>query len=471
MVLLSTVALAASLDNLEIGGPWGSPTATDGTAAWWNPAGMAAGKGTRIELEGAPTFATINFDRADPHGGHDEYQLGGVVPFLGVVSDFGVEGFGAGLTLAVPFVRGGREVGEEDSDLADRGFPGVPVAGTGSYVMRDGNSQALWLGLGAAYEYKDILAIGASAALIHSDWRAIVDSDTLPTLDEQITAQGEESGYTDDMLESPDYKATLDFTGLSANAVTFSAGIRVKPAETVAIGVAYMNGAHLENKGDFHGIFQCPPTSDTIGRYGVEDLGLCYATVDADATVTYDLPRRIHGGIAFYPVEAVRLEAMGGWVQWSTYQDFHITVANAQVEQEQAGDVVNQERYWARDNQDSFWAALDGKVRIADRVTLGARVLYDKSAIPDAALSTNNYDADTVAPTVLAAVRLGPMELGASYTHHFLATRTVTDSAYAMALPNPDLSDYETDRYYYPHANGTYSGYINRIGVQVRAKF
>ncbi|HNH47663.1 MAG TPA: hypothetical protein PKY30_11520, partial [Myxococcota bacterium] len=115
MILLLSLlpsSIAASLDNLEIGGPWGSPTATDGSAAWWNPGSVAAGKGTRLLLEGAPTFATISFDRADPAGGEDKLSLVGAVPFVGLATDAGVKGLGLSLTLAVPFVRGGNEVSE-----------------------------------------------------------------------------------------------------------------------------------------------------------------------------------------------------------------------------------------------------------------------------------------------------------------------------------------------------------------------
>lgn len=455
-MILAASALAASLDNLEMGGPWGSPTATDGTAPWWNPAGMAAGKGTRIELEIAPTWASFEFERAEPDGGLDAYTLSGVVPFLGVVTDFGVDGLGVGLGAGAPFVRGGKEVEE---------------GGSGRFHMIDGNSQTLWAGVGGAYEIEDLVAIGVTGGIYYSTWRAKLDSDTVPTLDAEIAAKGEESGYTEELLEDPDYSAHLDFDDLHDVAFMFSAGIRVRPIEELAIGVAYVHGAEIENEGDVAMQFECPPQSDVIGRYGVEELGLCDAAVSAKGKIGYSLPRRVHGGIAWWPAEDVRIEAMGGWVQWSVFDDYEITVEEAEVENPDAGAIVNQHRYWARANQDSFWLALDGKVRIADRVTLGAKMMYDKAAIPDEALSSNNWDGDTIAPSLLAAVRLGPVELGASYTHHFVATRTVTDSKFAMYLPNPDLSDYETDRWYYPHANGTYRGAVNRLGIQLRAKF
>ena len=63
LLLLSAFAHAANVDNLEIGGLWGSPGATDATALWWNPAGLAADTGTRVHLEGAPTLAGIKYDR------------------------------------------------------------------------------------------------------------------------------------------------------------------------------------------------------------------------------------------------------------------------------------------------------------------------------------------------------------------------------------------------------------------------
>ena len=104
-LLQAGVAQAASLDNLEMGGPWGTPAATDATAVWWSPAGLAMGHGTRVLIEGAPTFAVINVDRSDPHGGPDQIRLQGAVPFAGVATDLGLHGlanayFGGDLVAA-----------------------------------------------------------------------------------------------------------------------------------------------------------------------------------------------------------------------------------------------------------------------------------------------------------------------------------------------------------------------------------
>jgi hypothetical protein len=75
---------------------------------------------------------------------------------------------------------------------------------------------------------------------------------------------------------------------------------------------------------------------------------------------------------------------------------------------------------------------------------------------------------------------LTPIEkigIGASFGHYFLADRVVTDSAYSVGLAqaDPDAEDYyagspERDRYFYPSANGTYTGTINRIGIVLKAQ-
>ena len=110
--LIST-ANAASLDLLEVGGPYGTPAATNATASFWNPAGLAMDQGTRFTLEGAPAFANVDIsvDGAGEYwGGEDQYTYFGVAPFAGVATDFGVDGLGVGLSLSVPFAKGAKAV-------------------------------------------------------------------------------------------------------------------------------------------------------------------------------------------------------------------------------------------------------------------------------------------------------------------------------------------------------------------------
>ncbi len=458
-MFLIAAAFGASLDNLEIGGPWGSPTAVDATSGWWNPAGFALGQGTRIQLEGAPTFATVTYDRAEPHAGTDVVTLAGLVPFVGVASDLRLRGLGIGAALAVPFARGGEE---------------LTPPGPGAYHLMSGMSQGIYFLAGGAYNFRDLVSIGATAGLLQTHWSAEAATDIMPDLKHAILEKDptQDPGYTDSDLENPDYSAILNIDSLSDVVPTFSVGLQARPMPQLTLGVAYIHGGRVRNVGDAVVSFGCPPQSDTIGRFGSESFGLCDATLNAAASVAYALPSRIHAGVAFKPIEAVRLEALGGRVFWNVYEDFDIAITEVatrnQLANPQAATLVEQNRLWARANTDSFWGGLDVKGYFADRFTAGARVLYDQSAVPDAALSTNNYDADTVMLSGLFAVSfLSHLQLGASITQQFLAERDVSTSSFYMTIDNAPAAD----RWNYPHANGVYNAKVTRLGVSLMAEF
>jgi len=164
---------------------------------------------------------------------------------------------------------------------------------------------------------------------------------------------------------------------------------------------------------------------------------------------------------------------MGGWVNWSVFDRYSITIYDAENLNELANadtaDLVNQERAWARANQDSYWGGLDAKWQPHDLWLVGGRALFDRSAVPSWALSPNNYDADTLMLSALAAITpLRQLQVGLSFTHHVVATRVVDDSLFTMTLSQANR---HADAWNYPHANGTYNGYTERFGVQVRGTF
>ena len=349
-MLLLSAAHAASLDNLEVGGVWGTPTATDASAVWWNPAGISAGHGTRILLEGAPTFAVITYDRAEPNGGSDVYRFSGVVPYAGVASDLGVHGLGIGAGLAVPMARGGVE---DD------------MPGTGQWHMQDGDIKVIHAMLGGGYTFFDRVSVGVAGHLVRSTWKARVSNDTLPDLMNAIEEEDPEAEltYTDEDLENPDYKATLQFDELADTTFTWSAGARVQVNRQIALGVSYVHGFRVDNEGNLTISFGCPPETDKIGRFAAERTGTCYTDVHAKAIVGYDLPSRINLGLLWEPVDAVSVTAMGGWVHWSVYDDFDVTVKDSDIETDDGKKLIEQTKPWARENHDSGWAGLDAKFR------------------------------------------------------------------------------------------------------------
>ena len=468
MLILVSLSLAASIDNLEVGGPWASPTTTDGSAGWWNPAGFAAQKGTRIFLEMAYLDATFELDRADPHGGPDPYTLSGLTPSFGVATDLGLDHLGpgrlgAGLFFGIPFARGGIEVNQP---------------GSGSYAMMDGYSRAAWLGVGVAYDIKDMLSIGVTGGMYYSMWGALVNQDSMPDLKHSIEegGGGDFITYTDEQLEDPDYAATMNFQDMSDTAFNFSAGMMLHPNDRFAISATYIHGARVDNVGLVEGKFACPPNNDDpFGNAAADANGLCTTDITGVGSVGYDLPARVQGGIMVKPVQWLRLEAMGAWVRWSEYDDFDIAISNSEGTDangtaltDLAKDLIESPRPWARANEDSFWVALDSKVTVAEKWTFGARYWFDKAAVPDFALSSNNWDADEHIVSGLVAYRpLRFFDVGLSYTHHFCAERVVTNSAFYQTVEGEPAEA----RWNYPQMNGTYSGAVDRVALVLRGNF
>lgn len=458
IVALSGPAFGASLDNIEVGGVWGGPLAENPTAIWWNPAGLARTPGTQVFVEGAPTFGAVHFTRNDPYnGGSDTYRLQGVLPFAGVSSDFGVPGLGAGLALEVPFVRGGAADGQP---------------GPGSFAFRTGSIRALYGTAAVGYAPKGSpIAIGGSFSFVRSEWKANLDSELTTSLDAQITAMHQQSGYTDAQIEDQDYATNLDFGLLHDETYTFGFGIR-GDFDPIKVSVAYSHGESVNNQGPVTLHFHCPPQSDTIGRFGAEAFGLCNTDLNANAAVAYSLPSRIHGAIAYTLDDKLTAQFMGGYVLWHAYKDFDITIRDVEnlndLSNPNTATLVNQHRLWARDNVDSYWLAGDVKGRIGDKVIVGGRLLFDRYAVPDALLSPNNVDNSLVEVTPMGTYQATPwLRLGVTYGHSFFFQRVVTNSAFKVTLAD----DRPEDRFFYPQMNGNYGGGIDRFGIVVDGRF
>jgi long-subunit fatty acid transport protein len=195
--------------------------------------------------------------------------------------------------------------------------------------------------------------------------------------------------------------------------------------------------------------------------------------VKAHGTVGYRLPSRFMGSLQAEVAPGVLVEAMGGYVMWSVFDDFDIVVKDTDelndFANEETHTKVDQHRTWARDNVDSFWVGTDIKAEVGELTTVGGRVMFDKSAVPTEVLSPNNYDTDTIMLSGMVAYEAVPgIQFGLSFTEHMAAARTVTSSAFGMSV-DPELR--REDRYFYPQMAGTYRSSIHRFGISVRGQF
>ncbi|MEZ4238965.1 MAG: outer membrane protein transport protein [Myxococcota bacterium] len=500
--LAAAPARAAGLDLLEVGGPWGTPGATNPSAIWWNPAGLAVGGGTQFLVEAAPLLGSVTAQRDNPsygdvdpsvyfegpfdpppdtydYSGTDKLSTLGVVPFLGVSSNFMVPGLGVGLGLAVPTARGG---------ASDQEW------GANRYAIRAGDIRAIHAMAGASYQILNKVALGASVSFVNSSYYADTDTSTYPDLAVAVREQIDTAPFQDGYAEQRGYTTTAVLGGekgdghgaLTDQAMTFGAGVYLTPiGNKLGISLAYNHGVRLDNEGDLTLKFQCPPQWDAFSRLGATSRGLCDAdtgngvVAQGTGSVGYRLPSRIHLGVVLRPIDRVRLEVMGASVMWSSFSDYEIGTnvkadqfleyANSPELADEAAALVSKPRLWARDAQDTFWVGADGKVRLTNMFSAGARVLYDHHAIPSASVSANNADFDALILGAMGQVNpIDQLGIGLSFSQQVLMSRTVTDSAFALTV---DPESAKPARYFYPSANGKYSGSITRLSLAVSGHF
>ena len=449
LCLLLGSVMAASLDTVEVGGPFGTPTTRDATATWWNPAGLAW-QGTRFTLEAAPTWGALTVDRAAPNPGTQSWSGASIVPFLGLAHS-PRRGPSFGAALAIPYATGGQE----------------DERGVGSFSMRSGSVVAAYGLAGAAWAPAPWLSVGGVVAGIHSSWSSTVDMDTVPDLHQGLLEMGEASPYTDASLEDPRYAATAQFQGLTGTGVSGGAGLALT-GKKVRFGAAYHRGTRIANRGDAEIQFGCPPSSDAIGRFGAEAKGVCHSRVKADAKSVTTLPDRIHVGLTYAHRDRIEVTAMGGWVGWSADDQMEITLGNVAEKNPGMGDLAAQavegERVRQVGARDTVFGGLDVKGRPNPELTVGGRVLYDQAAIPDHTMSPSSADFETLRLTGLVAYDVRPgVELSISAGGVLAAPRTISDSDLGVSIEEPNAPELS-----YPHGNGTYSKDMGRIGLAIR---
>ena len=495
LLLALGTASAASLDLLDVGGIWGTPGATNPTAIWWNPAGLALTKGPQVLAEGAPTIGGLVFDRKNPTyepidpefaydvdgDGEDDFETDwsgserigfvGVVPFLGLSTTIpGVKGLAFGAGLYVPYARTG---------TSSEKF------GPGRYHVRSGGIQVVNVSLGGAYQIADVLAIGAAVDVMNSSWGVDVDTEYYTALGPEIAADPNlgdgdiPEQFHDAYTEARGYTSNLQFDPLRTRAVTFGAGLYLTPVKGVGISASYRHGASVTHSGGMRYVFACP--EDALSKIAAGVTGICNgegANVRGKAKVSYRYPSRVNASVVLETVPKLRLELMGGLVFWSQFEEYSVSTkvtnasqfdASSDTRAEETAELVSQDRTWARDNRNAPWFGVDSKIDLSPKWTLAGRVVVDTPAVPSAVMTPNNVDMVDIAMTGGAILTPAPMvDIALTYTRHQWIGRTITNSQFSIATFQQDRTP---DRFFYPESNGDYSGGVHRLGLSVRGRF
>jgi long-chain fatty acid transport protein len=468
-VLTSTLALtwiatahAASIAAPGvIATPDGGAVTADPSAIYFNPAALGGTQGVNVLMDAQAAFihveatATRN-DRIDPNTGsaYDPMVADVIVPvgLLGASWKAIPERLAVGIAAYDPFAGGGIYLDEngEPNTRAHGRYHGVAVelfslAVTPAVAVTV--IEGLHAGGGVTWNYDKIDALQAADPL-----------GTEGISPEQLDQSPPEDPYGYDVL--------LDASA-SGSHWSWNAGVMFNRFPLLQAGASYTSGGTFNATGD--ATVDLPAALSTTGEA---------TTIPAKAAFTIELPPIARLYLASQLNEKLLIGAGVNYEMWNVCcgteeTDVHVVVTNKDGEAIGADDGsaigIAKDQYNPARTWNAATFVLYGGYQLTPALWLGARGEYNQYAVPDYSVNAVNLDFENVGAMLGARYKIGKnLVLGVSYSHFFLFSRTITDSAWDRRDGNERFSP---ELPYKANANGTYSGYANNVGLRVAANF
>ncbi len=419
LVALPTFALASGLGAARFGGEHGHPTTDNVTAIYFNPAGLSLRSGTRLHLNYTLAMRDFTFDR-DPGGIDNIVEDGesgtgtpageGVAinsgkgtlsnlvgaPFIGAVTDFGVEGLGVGLAFYVPF--GGSSVW--DKQPTSENFPGA-VDGSNRWWIIEGSIRALYFTGGLAYRsdaHRLSLGISVSAVLSQMNTLRARNSDGT----DSVTSGG-------NLQEG---RAHVDVAGLD---VAFALGFLWEPLDNLHVGFSYTSQP---------GLGETKMTGETTLVLGGGPID---SVMPTESEFFHAWPDILRLGVRYTEPRSWEVRASAELVRWSHFERqclLNTAIADrACTGDPPPGKIVIIPRHW----EDAFGVRLGASWWAADAAELYLGAGWDGNAVPDRTIGPALYDTEKWTAAVGGKFRLldDQLTIGFTFTQIIYPERTV----------------------------------------------
>jgi long-chain fatty acid transport protein len=442
VVAFCATARAAGFAAAKFGGEHGNPTASNATALYYNPAGIAFSEGTHIygDLSLALrhvtwTHAQSKNDVPEPPGAQGaNYGKGTLTnvfggPAFGVTTKLGDLALGVG--LFVPF--GGRAKWDPNEKFKSSTTYPLAADGVQRWHSIEGALTFLYLTAGAAYKLGPV-SIGVSGNLIFSSIRSI-QAKTLATGNNDVDQE---------------VRSDLDVSGKQGS---FAVGAMWEAIEQkLWIGASYQAAPGL-------GRMKMKGTLTNSAAAGV--------AVD-QVDFYQELPDIVRVGARFRPVPDLELRLFGDLTRWSrmvsqcaALEDKPCDVKQDGSPATNSGTVINLYRAW----QDSVGVRAGVSKWFNPEVEVFGGLGFETYAVPDNTLDPQLPDANTI--SIAAGGRFEiwhHLWIGAGYTHIQYLNR---DNTGKSILDDPKV--HPTTRRV--DGGGKYTQWIGVLNVNVEKQF
>lgn len=461
---LCTVAIplsnvyAGGYATARFGGEHGHPATDHPTAIYYNPAGLAAGKGTRIYVEGLLVHRTASYERPtgaiDDEGGgtpanaidanSGKSELSNILasPFLGVASDLGIDNLGVGLAFYAPF-GGQASWGTDDQFDGNQQYPGA-VDGAQRWHSIDGAQRVLYVTLGAAYRLPGNLTIGVGL------------NGVMQSLE---TLRARNLDGTDDLVSlDGGVKEGRTYTEGSQNTFSIGVGVQWAPNDKLRIGASYQS---------VPGFGESKLEGQLITKFGSSPAG-----VPTDTVLLLQLPDIFRFGLSYRVSPKIEVRLAGDYTRWGMF-DQHCLLTRVDDPEctlnedgsidtlsEGASALLAVVRNW----KDTFGVRVGGSYFASSALEAFAGVGFDSSAVPDETMEAGLMDMNKIVSS--AGVRYALMDktltLTSAFTNVFYMSRDIDVRGPMDAPVSPSAS---------PDGAGKYSQSINLLTLGAEYAF
>lgn len=424
--------------------------ADDATAMQHNPAGLAQQPGFSFLADLEVLRHDVTFSRQDP--GFDPADPSTVIntvhnnpapfllPFFGATYGFPLAGrtFAVGLGLFAPPSQGKYEYPA----------PNYTVDDTGKYVERPNkyapqryaltstNIVIAYPTLSLAYDLHPRIQVGVSAQLTVSQFQQT-----------QTMYGGDALGNNPQkqLLENPDYDATVAIDLPGQVGFTGILGVMVRPTDWLAIGGSIRPPIPFKARGKM--TVDLPAFFNNAGATVTGEDGVSCATQPAGttgptctATLEMTMPLEIKVGARAVPIEGLGINFDFIYQGWNSIDQLLLTPQGVNLSSGPGATPSPIAAFGVKKNWQPTWSVrLGASYRIFKYLSAHAGAMYETGAAPSSTYSVDWTHPSRVIVTGGLTGHLGPIDVIAGALFTPTDTTVIQDSVVARGQTNPEI--------------------------------
>ncbi len=434
---LACFAIASPAMAQSIGSTFSGVTDADGSSAFWNPAAMHRGDGTRVDVGSGVSLIRIGFTEEGQAEGSNTF-IPKPSPTLGAFTDAIGKNWRVGLSVGIPSAAGA------DWDRED------PAGGTTRYYAEKAKNFYVSATPAASFRPASWISIGAGVDLVYGRLDADFDKDMAVQLNRSVGSGSADSPFPSESasLAAP---VSIRTGGFGVGAV---GGILLQPRPWIAIGTSVHSPVTVKASGSLDVEYPAAMRAFIASAAPTAEL----PEMAADVNIDLKMPLSVFSAISVNPAKnwEVRLD--------HRFMDYS-SVANADLLIAEATSPDIKDTALVKGFRDVHSVGLRlSRVLMGGRGQTALIGRWESNKVPELVATPSNVDFNKyeLGAAVQWMVSRRVSVIG-QYAHFFIADRTVDENLHRTTL------DANLDAYNHPAPMGTYRAASDTLSVYLSA--